>query len=93
MPQASAVLFRYCARLHAATPVFLLNVDIKGVMEGGNLLLATDEPIIPLHNDTSLMVMYVAIGFDADSETEMRWFAFSSKKCSAYENSCKGRCF
>ena len=76
-PQASAVLFRYCARLPPATPVFLLIADIKGVIEGGKLLLATDEPIIPLHNDTSLMGMDLPISCDAI--TGMRWFAFSSK--------------
>ena len=62
-PQASAVLFRYCARLPPATPVFLLNADVKGVTEVGNLSLATEEPIIPLL-DISLMGMEVPISLD-----------------------------
>ena len=42
------------------------------MMEGGKLLLATEEPLIPVFNDTTLRGMEIPSSFDVDSELEKR---------------------
>ena len=74
-PQHSRILLRYFNYIRPGTTLHMLNVDLKGTLQSENLLLDTEEPLVPTAESHSIET---PLSFDVEHETAMKWFAVTT---------------
>ena len=77
-PVKTRIATRYYQQITPGSPLWLINVDVKGrLYEENNFLLSTDEPFIA--DNTHGLTYGVKPPYDLDNTTDMKWFAFKTK--------------